>query len=58
MPFILVVANDQVIAAQCAGVVMARLESPLEVENGLIEPLPEAYAREGLYITRTLVRER
>jgi hypothetical protein len=32
--FNLIVANDQVIPAQSKGAVMARLESPLGVENG------------------------
>jgi hypothetical protein len=50
-----VVANDQVIPAQCKRVVMAQLESPLRVENGLVEPSLEAHAPEGLYIASTLV---
>jgi hypothetical protein len=37
------------IPAQSEGVVMAGLESTLEVENGLVEPSPEAYAHEGIY---------
>jgi hypothetical protein len=52
----LVVANDQVIPPQCEGLVMARLESPLGVENGLVEPSSEALPPLGLYIARTLVR--
>jgi hypothetical protein len=35
-------------------VVMGQLESPLRVENGLIEPSPDAHASDGLYIARTL----
>jgi hypothetical protein len=57
-PSSLVAANDQVIPAQCKAVVMARLESPFGVENGLVEPSPEAHPSEGLYIARTLVQER
>jgi hypothetical protein len=37
---------------------MARLESPLGVENGLVEVSPEAYGPEELYMARTLVRNR
>jgi hypothetical protein len=33
---------------------MARSESPLGVENSLVEPSPEAHAAEGNYITSTL----
>jgi hypothetical protein len=54
----LVVANDQVIPAQCEEVVMARLQSPLGVENWLVEPSPEAHPPKGLYMARTLVRDR
>jgi hypothetical protein len=36
------------------GVVMARLESPLGVESGLVEPSLETHAPEGLYIARIL----
>jgi hypothetical protein len=56
-PSSLVVAKDQVIPAQCEGVVMARLESPLGVENGLVDPNLEAHSPEGLYIAWTLVRD-
>jgi hypothetical protein len=48
-PSSLVVAKDQVIPAQCEGVVMVQLESPLGVENGLVEPSPEAHPPEGLH---------
>jgi hypothetical protein len=44
----LVVASDMMILAQCKGVVMAQLESPLGVENGLVRLSPEAHASEGL----------
>jgi hypothetical protein len=30
---------------------------PLEVENGLVEPSPEAHSPEGLYIARTPIRD-
>jgi hypothetical protein len=49
------VEEDQVIPAQCEGTVMARLERPLGVENGLVEPSPRARPPEGIYIARTLV---
>jgi hypothetical protein len=41
-PSSLVVAKDQVIPALCEGIVMARLQSHLGVENGLVEPSPQA----------------
>jgi hypothetical protein len=47
-----------VIPEQCEGIVMARLESPLGVENGLVEPSPQAHPPEGIYIARTLVPDR
>jgi hypothetical protein len=56
-PCSLEVASDQVISAQCKGVVMARLESPLTVENGLIETSPEAHSPKGLCIARTFVQD-
>jgi hypothetical protein len=51
------VAKDHVIPAQCEGVVIARLESPLGVENYLVEPSPQAHPPEGVYIARTLVQD-
>jgi hypothetical protein len=54
-PSSLIVAKDQVIPAQCEGIVMAKLESPLGVENGLAEPSPQAHPPEGIYIAKTLV---
>jgi hypothetical protein len=57
-PSSLVVATDQVIPAQCEGIVMARLESPLGVENGLVEPSPQAPPPEGTYIAWTMVQDR
>jgi hypothetical protein len=36
---------------------MARLESPLGVENGLVEPSPQAHPPEGIYIARTFVQD-
>jgi hypothetical protein len=53
---ILVVANDQVIPAQCEGVVTARVDSPLGVEIGLVDPSPVSHPSEGLYMARTVVR--
>jgi hypothetical protein len=49
----LVVASDQVMPAQCEGVVMTQLKSPHGVENDLVEPSPEAHLPEGIYIART-----
>jgi hypothetical protein len=57
-PSSLVVAKDQVIPALCEGIVMARLESPLGVENGLVKPRPQALPPEGIYIAKTLVQAR
>jgi hypothetical protein len=37
---------------------VARLESPLGINNGLVEPSPEAHPPEGLNVARTLVRDR
>jgi hypothetical protein len=37
---------------------MARLESPLGIENGQVEESPQAHLPEGIYIARTLVRDR
>jgi hypothetical protein len=53
----LVVVKDQVIPAQCEGIVMARLESPLGVENDLVETNPQAHPPKGIYIARTLVQD-
>jgi hypothetical protein len=57
-PSSLLVAEDQVIHAECEGIVMARLESPLGVESGLVELSPQAYSPQGIYIARTLVQDR
>jgi hypothetical protein len=57
-PFSQEVATDQVIYAQCEEMVMARLETPIEVENDQVELNPEAHPPEGLYIARILVRDR
>lgn len=57
-PSRLVVVKDQEIPAQCEGIVIAGLESPFGVENGLVEPSPQAHPLEGIYIARTLVQER
>jgi hypothetical protein len=56
-PSKLTVEKDQVIPAQCERTFMARLESPLGVENGLVEPSPQAHPPERIYIARTLVKE-
>jgi hypothetical protein len=53
-----VVAEDHVIPAQCEGIVMARMENPLGVENGLVETSPQAQPPEGIYVARTLVQDR
>jgi hypothetical protein len=52
-PSNLVVAEDQVISAQGEGIVMAKLERPLGVENGVVESSPQAHPPEA----RTLVRD-
>jgi hypothetical protein len=57
-PSSLVVAKDQIIPAQCEGIVMARLQSHLGVENGLVEPSPQETPTEGIYIARTMVQDR
>jgi hypothetical protein len=54
----LVVAKYQIIPAQCEGIVMARLESPLGVESGLVDPSPQARPPQGIYIAKTLVKDR
>jgi hypothetical protein len=54
----MVVTKDQVIPARCEGIIIARLESPLGVENGLVEPSPQANPPEGIYIARTLFKDR
>jgi hypothetical protein len=56
-PSSLVVAKNQVIPTQCEGILMARLESSLGVENGLVEQSPQAHLPEGIYIARTLVQD-
>jgi hypothetical protein len=56
-PSSLIVAKDQVIPELCEGIVMAKLESPLGVENGLVEPSPQAHPPEGIYIVRNLIRD-
>jgi hypothetical protein len=52
------VAKDQVIPAQCKGIVMATLQSDLDVENELVEQSPQAPPPEVIYIVRTLVQDR
>ncbi|XP_023721645.1 uncharacterized protein LOC111872215 [Cryptotermes secundus] len=36
---------------------MARMENHLGVENGLVEPNPQAHQPEGIYVARTLVQD-
>jgi hypothetical protein len=57
-PSSLVVAKDHVIPTQCEGIVMAWMENPLSVENGLVELSPQAHPPEGIYIARTLFQDR
>jgi hypothetical protein len=57
-PSSLIVEENQVIPAQCKGTVMARMESPLGVEDGLVEPSPQAHLPEVICIARTLVKDR
>lgn len=45
-----VVAKDHVISAQCEGVVIARFENPLGVENGQVELSLEAHPPGGLQV--------
>jgi hypothetical protein len=47
------VVKDQEIPAQCEGIVIAGLESPFGVENGLVEPSLQAHPLEAIYIIRT-----
>jgi hypothetical protein len=56
-PSSLVVAKDHLIPAQCEGIVMARMQNLLGVENGLVEPSPPAHLPEGIYIARTVVQD-
>jgi hypothetical protein len=48
------VVKDHVIPAQCEGIVIARLENPLGVENGLVEPSPQAHPPEGIAHSQNL----
>jgi hypothetical protein len=36
---------------------VVRLEKPLGVENGLVEPSPQAHPHERIYLARTLVQD-
>jgi hypothetical protein len=47
LPCRVIVAEYKLIPPQFGVVIMAGLESTLKVENGLVEPSPESYAREG-----------
>jgi hypothetical protein len=46
-----------VIPVDCEGIVLAKLENPLRIENGLVESSPQAHPPEGIYIARTLARD-
>jgi hypothetical protein len=54
----LLVVKDHVKQAQCEGIVMARFENLFGVENGLVEPSPQAHLPEGIYIAIILVQDR
>ncbi|XP_023708055.1 uncharacterized protein LOC111864779 [Cryptotermes secundus] len=56
-PSSLTVAKDQVIPAQSEGIVLARMENNLIVENGLVQPSPQAHPTDGIYVARTLVQD-
>ncbi|XP_023721756.1 uncharacterized protein LOC111872274, partial [Cryptotermes secundus] len=56
-PSSLLVAKDHVIPARSEGIVMARMENLLGVENGLVEPNPQAHQPEGIYVAMTLVQD-
>jgi hypothetical protein len=53
---LLLVAKDRMIPARCEEEIMARLESPLALVNGPLEPSPEAHQPESIYTVRTLDR--
>jgi hypothetical protein len=52
-PSSVVVAKDQVMPTKCEGILMARSESPLQVESSLVEQRLEAHPHAGIYIART-----
>jgi hypothetical protein len=54
-PSSLVLTKDQVIPVRWEEITIARFESLLGVENGLVEPSPQAHPPDGIYIARTLV---
>jgi hypothetical protein len=54
----LIVAKDHVIDTQCEWIIMDRMDSPLGVKNGLVEPNLQAHPPEGFYINRPLVQVR
>jgi hypothetical protein len=56
-PSNMIVEENKVMPALCKGTVMGRLERPLGVGNGLIEPSPKAHQREGMYIARSLFKD-
>jgi hypothetical protein len=57
-PSSLVVAKENVIRSQREGEMMARMEITPGVENGLVEPNPQAHQPEGIQITRTVIQDR
>jgi hypothetical protein len=56
-PSKIIVEENQTVPALCKGTAMARLEGPLGVGNGMIEPSPKAHPCEGMYIARTLFKD-
>jgi hypothetical protein len=54
----LTVEENKVIPAQCERIFMARLEGPLERESALVEPVSQAHPPEGIYIAKTLIKDR
>jgi hypothetical protein len=50
--------HGSVIPAKCEGILLARIDSTLEVENGLVEPSPQVHPPEAIYIATTLVQDR
>jgi hypothetical protein len=51
---LLMLGSDEVIPARCEGVVIARLERPLEAANSAVEPSLKSFHLEGLYMAGTL----
>jgi hypothetical protein len=57
-PSSVVVAKDQVMPANCEGILMTRSESPLEVEISLVEQRLQAHPHAEIDIARTSDRGR